>query len=319
MSSNSRPPEENWARAVEGLLRGEPVAIPTETVYGLAARIDDPNAIDRIFKVKERPFFDPLIVHLAQTQDVHKAVSIFPPLAEKLAQAFWPGPLTLVLPKHHDLNPKITSGLETVGVRVPRHSLAQKLIQAVGSPLAAPSANKFGHTSPTCADHVRSEFGPQVHVLDGGPCEVGVESTVVGFNTDWTEILIYRPGAVTAEMLSTFAPVRHQESPAAPGHLAHHYMPKIPLVILAGSPYLHEDQYFNLAQQLGVAHPYPSWMDLPEDPRLAARCLYSELRRAAQQKLANCIILPYSLEQKSHGLYSAISDRLKKAATVTLR
>jgi L-threonylcarbamoyladenylate synthase len=297
------------------------VAIPTETVYGLAGDISKPDAIDKIFKIKMRPFFDPLIVHLADRAQADQVVEVFPPLAEKLAAAFWPGPLTIVLPKKSHLNPKITSGLETVGIRVPKHELTRRLLKELGSPLAAPSANKFGQTSPTTASHVRDEFAScadEVFVLDGGPCEVGVESTVIGFNDSFSEIHIYRPGMITDTDLQKYAHVRIKNSPAAPGQLEHHYMPKIPLIILS-SMGLTIDNYESICQKLGLQYLHPSWMSLPSEASLAARTLYQNLREAAAKAHSNCILLKHNISaQKSSSSWDAIDDRLKKAAKLIL-
>jgi L-threonylcarbamoyladenylate synthase len=192
-------------RARDLLRNGDVVAIPTETVYGLAASIASHDGLKKIFALKERPFFDPLIVHVASFEQAKSVVSEFPPLADFLTRWFWPGPLTVVLPKASNIDPVITSGLETVAVRYPAHPLAQDLIRLVGSPLAAPSANKFGRTSPSTASHVRSEFkGSPLLVLDGGPCEVGLESTVLTIAKTpegADQIRILRPGGITAEAI----------------------------------------------------------------------------------------------------------------------
>lgn len=303
--------------ALEQLRSGNVVAIPTETVYGLAADISNPQALHKIFSVKERPFFDPLIVHLSDIEEVASVAEIFPPLAKTLAEKFWPGPLTIVLPKRSDINPIITSGLETVGMRVPRNKITRELIKKLGSPLAAPSANKFGHTSPTTAEHVKNEFSGSVMVLDDGPCEVGVESTVIGFNENFSEIYIYRPGAITKEMLEPFAPVFVKMSPAAPGQLKHHYMPNLPLVILSTQEHLTVDLYAQLTSALGVHALYPSWMSLSDEPNLAARLLYEKMRNAVTKSpQANCILLRYHLHTSPSGIDAAIVDRLQKAAKI---
>ncbi|OFZ15935.1 MAG: threonylcarbamoyl-AMP synthase [Bdellovibrionales bacterium RBG_16_40_8] len=304
--------------AIRRLLADDVVSIPTETVYGLAADITNSVAVDKIFTIKERPFFDPLIVHIYDRMQADDVVAYFPTLAEKLAKKFWPGPLTMVLPKRSDLNPKITAGLDTVGVRVPKHELTRELIRLLKRPLVAPSANKFGRTSPTTAEHVHAEFDDNIFVLDGGPCEVGVESTVVGFNTEFNEIYIYRPGAITYEMLSDFAPVNTSSSPASPGQLDHHYRPTLPLVILSTTPYLTNEIYYQLTRDLKVAELYPSWMKLPEEPTIAARLLYANLRKSAQKPGANCILFNYNLDEHISGLDIAITNRLKRAASIIL-
>lgn len=310
-------------RALHNLQAGLVVGIPTETVYGLAADVTNPKAIELIFKTKERPFFDPLIVHVASLDQVKEVAKDFPPLARRLAEKFWPGALTMILPRHENLNPMITSGLETVAVRMPRHTFTLELIRLLGHPLAAPSANKFGKTSPTRAEHVRSEFGDSVYVLDGGSCEVGIESTIVGFDNSYKKIIIYRPGAITAEMLSEFATVEihpPQSRSAMPGQMEYHYVPNLPLILLSGTPHLTPDHYISLRERLHVSTLYPSWMALPADPALAARMLYANMRSAAEKPGANCILLRYDLQSKDHtsGAWAAITDRLKKAAHMTL-
>ncbi|HEY8272520.1 MAG TPA: L-threonylcarbamoyladenylate synthase, partial [Pseudobdellovibrionaceae bacterium] len=190
---------EETSKAVELLAKGQVVGMPTETVYGLAARIDLPEGIESIFKTKERPFFDPLIVHVSDLAQLNEVVSSFPAVAVALAEKFWPGPLTLVLPKSSKLNPMITSGLDSVGVRMPAHAVAMDLIRKAGVPLAAPSANKFGKTSPTTANHVRQEFQKEnIFVLEGGDSKIGIESTVLLINeTDGVNKLsILRKGHV---------------------------------------------------------------------------------------------------------------------------
>jgi L-threonylcarbamoyladenylate synthase len=163
-------------KARDRLVAGDVVAIPTETVYGLAASIDSEKGLRRIFSLKERPFFDPLIVHVASLKEASSLVRDWPPIADFIGRYFWPGPLTLVLPKAERVNSLITSGLDTVAVRYPSHPLTLDLIRLVGTPLAAPSANKFGKTSPSRALHVKSEFpGTDLLILDGGECEIGVE------------------------------------------------------------------------------------------------------------------------------------------------
>ncbi|NDF16271.1 threonylcarbamoyl-AMP synthase, partial [bacterium] len=198
--------DQELERAKARLEGGGVVALPTETVYGLAASIRSEEGIKKIFAIKERPFFDPLIVHISDLEQKKQVISEWPPLADFLAKRFWPGPLTLVLPKHPSLNPLITSGLDTVGVRMPAHPIARQLIEKCGFPLAAPSANKFGKTSPTKAEHVRKGFEKEdLLILDGGQSEVGLESTVVALarEGDKDVVTILRPGAVTFDILDS--------------------------------------------------------------------------------------------------------------------
>lgn len=305
--------------AMVRLRDGECIGMPTETVYGLAADITLPKAIDKIFQIKQRPFFDPLIVHIGNEAQLHTVAASLPPLAQKLANKFWPGPLTMILPKHSEVNSKITSGLPSVGVRMPNHPLTLQLLKNYGKPLAAPSANLFGHTSPTQAQHVIKEFSGRVPVLDGGPCLIGVESTVVGFNDNFTSIFIYRPGAITFEMLNEFAPVERKENPAAPGQLKHHYMPPVPLVVLSRQKYLDESTYEQLSTQLNCHPLRPNFIKLSDDAVTAARELYSHMRDAAQEREnINCLIINYDFASRQTGLWESLSDRLTKAARLIL-
>ncbi len=186
--------------AIDILKNGGVVAMPTETVYGLAGDVEQETAIKKIFSTKERPFFDPLIVHISSIEQAKKLTTQWDETCEKLAESFWPGPLTLILPKSDLVNPLITSGLNSVGLRWPNHALAMELISNFNLGLAAPSANKFKKTSPTSKEHVEAEFGNNVFVLDGGKCEVGIESTVAGVFKDRIEI--YRPGMISLEDIS---------------------------------------------------------------------------------------------------------------------
>ncbi len=309
---------EQIQKAAEIVKSGGVVGMPTETVYGLAADIKNPEGIDKIFLIKERPFFDPLIVHIAHMVQIKTVVREFSLLAQFLAEKYWPGPLTMILPKNPQLNPKITAGLDTVGVRFPRHTMAQKLIHLVGSPLAAPSANLFKKTSPTTAEHVQKEFQNKVFVLDGGPCEVGLESTVIGFAEHETVIEILRPGFVTEEnlreTLKSFTrdvQVRSQTSKASPGHMEDHYMPKIPLVILKEKNI--QDLKSDLEKKLKITNWNPQELVLNSNPVLAARELYENLHKIADRGAS----LIYVQQKPEHhkGLWIAIWDRLKKASS----
>lgn len=318
----------SFQTALELLRSGEAVAIPTETVYGLAADISQPAAIDKIFAVKKRPFFDPLIVHVSDQNMVENLVQEIPPVILKMMKNFWPGPITFVLPKKKSINDKITSGLDTVGVRMPNHPVSLELIRQLGQPLAAPSANLFGQTSPTSAAHVRDEFGDSVFVLDGGPCLIGVESTVVGIRKN--QIVIYRPGGVTQEEIDIFlrdvAPDFSsvvEQSPVAPGHLKHHYMPRIPLVMIqyptsdvSVLPELSATQRSEIEHALKLTDWKPIEMKLSDDAILAARELYSELRRCGES--GSSLILLHRSPDLDSGLWSAIWNRLEKAATLIL-
>jgi len=220
------------------LLRsGGIVAFPTETVYGLGANAFDPEAVARVFAVKARPSLDPLIVHLADASDADRVARADDPRVARLAARFWPGPLTLVLPRRPGVPDIVTAGLDTVAIRVPDHEDALALLREAGTPLAAPSANPFGYVSPTTARHVADLLGDSVDlVLDGGPCRVGVESTVLSLVGP---AVILRPGGVSRERLerelgTPLAVTGSAERPRAPGQLLRHYATRTPLRILDG-------------------------------------------------------------------------------------
>ena len=212
---------------------GQVVGIPTETVYGLAGNALSPAAVARIFEVKNRPTFDPLIVHSNSLEKIAQFVTEMPPAARRLADACWPGPLTLLLKKASLVPDLVTAGLDTVAVRIPNHPLTLRLLDALDFPLAAPSANPFGYVSPTQAEHVQAQLGDKIpYILDGGPCQVGIESTIVGF--EGPELVVYRLGGIPVEAIEHIVgPVRvmaHSSSnPKAPGMLKSHYAPLKPV------------------------------------------------------------------------------------------
>lgn len=228
------PDAETLADAAEALRHGELVAFPTETVYGLGANALSEEAVAGIFGAKQRPPTNPLIVHVADIADVHDVVADWPEAAQKLADAFWPGPLTLVLPKKNTVSDTVSAGLDTVGVRMPAHPVARALIRLAGVPVAAPSANRYTEVSPTRAEHVVESLGSAVDfVVDGGPTTVGVESTVLSLVGGRAEIL--RPGMVTGEQIAEVvpevvyasdAPVAEELSRPSPGLAKKHYAPK---------------------------------------------------------------------------------------------
>ena len=240
--------------AVELLRRGEIVALPTETVYGLAADALNPMAVAKIFEAKERPRFDPLIVHLPSRDWLEKIVDPMPPnrqLILRLADKFWPGPLTMVLPKRGIIPEIVTAGLDMVAVRISAHPIFAEIIHLFGKPLAAPSANRFGRVSPTAAEHVLDELDGRISlVIDAGPTHHGLESTIVSVRANGIEIL--RRGPITAERLSEFAEVNTVASPArrisAPGQFPSHYAPKTQLRLIdcAESFFAEKDQRVGL-------------------------------------------------------------------------
>ncbi|HCR54438.1 MAG TPA: threonylcarbamoyl-AMP synthase [Cytophagales bacterium] len=211
------------------LEQGKLVGIPTETVYGLAANALDAEAVTQIFVVKERPKFDPLIVHIASVDQAEKYVKALPEKAVELARHFWPGPLTLVLPKRSNIPDIVTSGLDTVGIRCPDHKLTRQLLTILPFPLAAPSANPFGYVSPTTAAHVNHQLGEKIpYILDGGPCRIGLESTIIGFENNTPTL--YRRGGISEEqivsLIGSVSSRLQSSNPIAPGQLDSHYAPK---------------------------------------------------------------------------------------------
>ncbi|WP_033957515.1 L-threonylcarbamoyladenylate synthase [Psychroserpens jangbogonensis] len=217
------------SKAVALLSTEELVAIPTETVYGLAGNIFSEKAIKSIFQTKKRPFFNPLIVHIPSVDLLQNIVSYIPEKAQRLADAFWPGPLTLVLPKQSTIPDIITAGKDTVAVRIPNHPTTLELLNQLDFPLAAPSANPFGSISPTTAEHVNDYFKDDIKmILDGGPCQRGIESTIIGFEGD--EPIIYRLGSTSIEAIETIVgqiDIKNKKeiAPDAPGMLDRHYAP----------------------------------------------------------------------------------------------
>jgi L-threonylcarbamoyladenylate synthase len=306
---------------VVGFLKeGQTVGIPTETVYGLAANAFDNLAVGRIFEVKNRPTFDPLIVHIADVSELHEVARSIPHKAALLAEAFWPGPLTLVLPKQNRIGDLVTSGLDTVGVRCPKHELTRALIRACGFPLAAPSANPFGYISPTKAAHVLKQLGGFIPaVLDGGNCEVGVESTIVQVDTE-NKATVLRMGGLAVEEIEKVigkveVNVASSSKPAAPGMLTSHYAPRKPFR-LGNIPELiaqHHSQNFavlSFCQNYDVAH----LRVLSEQGNLAeaAANLFAYLRELdeSEAELILAELVP------NEGLGRAINDRLKRAAAM---
>jgi L-threonylcarbamoyladenylate synthase len=309
------------ARAVEILRSGGLVAFPTETVYGLGADASSPAAVRRIFEAKGRPADHPLIVHLGSVDALDAWAADVPPLARTLAEALWPGPLTIVLRRSARVPDAVTGGLPTVGLRVPAHPVALELLRAFEGGIAAPSANRFGTVSPTTAEHVRDGLGDRVDlVLDGGASAVGVESTIVDLSGDEPGIL--RPGGVPREVLEALAgvpfPVREGGKIRAPGTLASHYAPDARLMLVAPP-----DQPARAAElrarglRVGVLAFEPNArvegatvVDLGDSEEEAARRLYAAIRELDD----TCdVILGWPPEERGLGL--AIGDRLRRAAT----
>ncbi len=313
----------NLSRLASALARGELVAVPTETVYGLAGNALNPAACRAIFKAKGRPTADPLIVHIHALRQV-EALAVPNEASEKLAAAFWPGPLTLILPKRAIVDDLVTSGLPSVALRMPAHPLFRRLLRGCDLPLAAPSANRFGYISPTTAAHVKAGLAGRVrHILDGGPCLLGLESTIVDLRQP-AKPRILRPGPLSAAQISkilgcevhTGRPPSHEGLPqVAPGLLKRHYSPRTPLVVHERIPE-------------GAWHSRPrneAWLLLcrPAKPAANVFCLdpRGDLRAAARHLFALLRELDSGGYTRIHaelapgtGLADAINDRLRRAA-----
>jgi L-threonylcarbamoyladenylate synthase len=308
------------SKASKLLSTEEIVGVPTETVYGLAAQINSEKALRKIFEIKERPFFDPLIVHISSYDQLPSVTIGLSQSAKCLTTNFWPGPLTLVLPKATELNPLITSGLDTVGVRMPSHPFARRILNQTKIPFAAPSANKFGKTSPTTADHVRQEFGDEVFVLDGGAAAIGIESTVVEVREKSLSIL--RPGMITADQIRAVLNANNlnleiltAESSASPGHTETHYMPKVPLIVFAASPT--KEQISLIKSRLSLGELTASELKLNQDPRIAARELYQQFRSFTPENTSFFFVIRNNYAPGSE--WEAIWNRIGKAATLECR
>lgn len=311
---------------VQKLLKaGSVVAIPTETVYGLAGNAYDETTVLKIFRTKRRPSFDPLIVHASCLQQIQEFVKYFPSKALELAHRFWPGPLTLVLEKKLIIPDMVTAGLPTVGVRVPQHVLTHQLLNQLDFPLAAPSANPFGYISPTTPQHVQDQLGIHIpYILDGGACTVGVESTIIGFDAE--QPILYRLGGVSLETIErTVGPVKvvrqANNHPQAPGMIANHYAPKKPLIVGKLTTLL--DIY--ATKQVGLLSFQQYYTSIVRD-RQVVLSLTGNLEEAAQKlftALRTLDTLPVEIILAdlvpSIGIGRAINDRLKRAATCWVR
>jgi L-threonylcarbamoyladenylate synthase len=338
------------ARAGEILRAGATVAFPTETVYGLGASALSPEAVEKIFVAKQRPHWDPLIVHIASRDQLSQITTSLPPMAEALMNAFWPGPLTLLLPKTDATPAIVTAGRPLVGVRIPAHPVAQALLREAGIPIAAPSANTFGHTSPTTAAHVLADLDGRIDaILDGGPTDVGLESTVAGFEDDeefGPGVVIYRQGAVTlgdfervigVGSTCVFKPQQSSAEPTSlpsPGVGIRHYAPRARVILLNGlgtKTFARTNKRLELAlvdtidiqaassETVGVLLP-DEWNASCADhafrwgpwhqPEILAQRLYTGLRELDDH---GCTVIIAPVPECS-GIAEAIRDRLQKAA-----
>lgn len=302
------------------LINGDIIALPTETVYGLAANIYLDSALEKVFKLKKRPSYNPLIVHISNSGILEQIAKNIPAKARELANVFWPGPLTLVLEKQDQIPNRITAGKPTVAVRVPNHPIALQLLKSLNFPLAAPSANPFGSLSPTSAKHVALYFKEEINfILDGGPCFCGLESTIIGFEND--KPILYRHGAISIEEIEKIiGPIKiknqNSKNPSAPGMLTRHYAPKTQIQI-------NDDISLALAQnpdkKIGVlsfrknkkikTEIHQEVLSISGDLNEASKNLYAALHRLDQMNL-DLIISSFFPEK---GLGKTINDRLKRA------
>lgn len=297
------------ALAVEILGEGGLVAIPTETVYGLAADASNPEAVARLYEAKGRPRFNPLIAHVSSWEMAEREAT-FPAAARACAEAFWPGPLTLVLPARTDglVSDLARAGLDTLAVRWPAHLAARSLVQAFGRPIVAPSANLSGHVSPTRVEHVAADLGDAIDlIIDGGPCDVGMESTILGFDGD--EPVLLRPGGLATELIAERfgRPVRvhsAEDGINAPGQIKSHYAPKARMRLNAVQPE-GDEGYLGFGETSGGGLNLSPSGDLVE----AASKLFAMLR-ALDTRYDLIAVAPIPV----HGLGEAINDRLQRAA-----
>lgn len=302
------------------LREGKLVAIPTETVYGLAGNAFSVDAVAEIFAVKQRPAFDPLIVHTSTVDRLQGLVREFPPLALQLAQCFMPGPLTLLLPRSSAIPDIVTAGSDLVAVRIPQHHLTLALLEALDFPLAAPSANPFGYISPTTAEHVERQLGDKIpYILDGGPCVVGLESTIVGFVGG--RGVVFRKGGVSVEAIEAeIGPVEVQahssSNPLAPGMLKSHYAPQTPFLIgdIAAILLEHTGKRIGVLSFRRHYDTIPAQWQVALSPQAdfqeAARNLFAAMRYL--DSLGLDLIAAELLPEKDLG--RAINDRLRRAA-----
>jgi len=309
--------------AVQALRDGELVAFPTETVYGLGANAQNPAAVRKIFEAKGRPTTHPVIVHLDSPRFLHRWVREVPETATRLAERFWPGPLTMVMPRAANVHDIVTGGQDTVAIRVPSHPMAQQLLTAFGGGIAAPSANRYGKLSPTRAEHVREELGDAVKViLDGGECQIGLESTIVSFEGQHVRLL--RPGGVTAaqirQVVGELLMGANLESPRVPGGTPSHYAPTTPMAIVpAGEIDAHAAALSEggrrvavLAQRLPLkAHKYVTWINAGRRPEQYGHDLYANLRTLDKAGCQQILVQDVPEGEP----WDAIRDRLLRAAT----
>jgi len=309
--------------AVQALRDGELVAFPTETVYGLGANAQDPQAVRRIFEAKGRPPSHPVIVHLDSPRYLRRWVTAVPESATHLADRFWPGPLTIVMARAANVNDVVTGGQDTVAIRVPAHPMAQQLLTAFGGGIAAPSANRYGRLSPTRAEHVRDELGDAVRiVLDGGECQIGLESTIVA--CDGTSVRLLRPGAVTESQLRAVVPDLvvgvDLHTPRVPGSTPSHYAPFTPMAVVPAGEIDSQASKLSqggrriavLAQRLPLkGHKYVTWINAGRRPEQYAQDLYANLRTLDKAGCQRILVQDVPHDER----WDAVRDRLLRAAS----
>jgi L-threonylcarbamoyladenylate synthase len=310
------------AKAGQLLREGKLVGIPTETVYGLAGNALNLDAVTAIFKTKNRPSFDPLIVHVGDLEQAKKYIRFFPEELRALAEAFWPGPLTVLLPKSDLIPDLVTSGLDTVAIRIPEHPLTRELLLKLDFPLAAPSANPFGYISPTRASHVHDQLGDSIpYILDGGDCSVGLESTIVG--VEQGQVVVYRLGGIPVSAIENIVGAvlilpQSSSNPKSPGMLKNHYAPRTPFILGELDSLVAE---FKLrGENFGVLSFRKFFTELSANQQVvlstsgdlgeAARNLFSGMRLLDNAKVS--VILAEELPEIDLG--KAINDRLRRAA-----
>jgi L-threonylcarbamoyladenylate synthase len=306
--------------AVEALRAGDLVVFPTETVYGLGANASNPVAVRKIFEVKGRPPDHPVIVHLDDPRYLHRWVAEVPPVAGQLADKFWPGPLTLILPKADNVNDIVTGGQDSIGIRVPSHPMAQQLLNAFGGGIAAPSANRYGRLSPTKPEHVRDELGDAVRViLDGGDSPIGLESTIVSCLDNQARLL--RPGSITRSQLEQVVGALAVGGivPRAPGDRALHYAPSTPLEIVGSDDLeLRAGEYVARDEKVAVLAMRPplhtqrkmTWINAGKKPDTYAHNLYSHLRTLDRIGCERIFVQSLPDDER----WAAILDRLQRAS-----
>ena len=322
MARATRATQVELDAAVQALRAGDVVAFPTETVYGLGANAQHESAVRKVFELKGRPATHPLIVHLDSARFLHRWARTVPAAAARLAERFWPGPLTLVLPRAENVLDVVTGGQDTVAIRVPAHPMAQQLLTAFGGGIAAPSANRYGHVSPTRAEHVREEFGEAVRVvMDGGECKLGLESTIVACLDDAVRLL--RPGGITLAQLrrevGEVTAGAAADAPRVPGSTPAHYAPATPLRLVPGGHIERlADELSRGGTRIGVLAQRPplgsfrhvTWVNAGTRPESYAHDLYAHLR-GLDKVGASCLLVQ---EVPGDERWDAVRDRLSRAA-----